>query len=72
MIILTTYPPQISFSDICINVVFWLVVVLLYKSRNKTPQNKKMWTVVQTFLIVLVATLGVNYAKKSIKDWWNK
>jgi hypothetical protein len=72
MIFLTTYPPQISFSDVCINIFFWGGVIAIYRSRNKTEQNKKMWRAVQIFLAVLLVTLGANYAKKSIKSWWEK
>jgi chromate transport protein ChrA len=72
MIILTTYPPQITFGNILINVIFWATIIALYRSRNKTPQNKKMWRGVQIFFAVLLVTLGANYAKKSIKDWWSK
>jgi len=72
MIILTTYPPQITFGNVLINVIFWTTIIVLYRSRNKTPQNKKMWRGVQIFFAVLLVTLGANYAKKSIKNWWSK
>lgn len=72
MIFLTTHPPQITLGNVLINVIFWAVVIALYRSRNKTEQNKNMWRGMQIFLAVLLVTLGANYAKKSIKDWWSK
>jgi hypothetical protein len=72
MIILTTHPPQITLGNVLINVIFWAAVIALYRSRNKTTQNKNMWRGVQIFFAVLLVTLGANYAKKSIKDWWSK
>lgn len=72
MIFLTTHPPQITLGNVLINVIFWAGVIALYRSRNKTEQNKKMWRGMQIFLAVLLVTLGANYAKKSIKDWWSK
>lgn len=72
MTLLTTYPPTITFSSIIVNIIFWGIVIALYKNRNKSPQNKKMWNTVQIFLAVLLATLGANYIKKSVKDWLSK
>lgn len=72
MTILTTYSAQITFGDIIINIIFWGVIIALYRSRNKTPQNQKMWRGVQMFFTVLLVTLGANYAKDKIKDWWSK
>jgi hypothetical protein len=69
---LEAFPATISFSSIIINVIFWAVIIALYRSRNKTAINKSMWRGVQVFFMVLLVTLGVNYAKKSIKDWWSK
>lgn len=72
MIFLTTYPPTITLRDIITNVIFWGVVIALYKNRDKTPQNRKMWNAVQIFFAVLLATLGANYVKTRLKDWWAK
>ena len=72
MATLTTYPATITLGDVLINVIFWGAIIALYRSRNKTQQNKNMWRGVQIFFAVLLVTLGANYAKKSIKDWWSK
>ena len=31
-----------------------------------------LWKIMKAFLIVLFITLFANYAKKEIKEWWNK
>ena len=72
MKILEAFPATISMSNIIFNIIFWTIIIALYRSRNKTEQNKKMWHGVQVFFAVLLVTLGANYAKKSIKDWWSK
>jgi len=43
--------------------VFWLL-------RN-TPLGF-FWKGARLFLIILLVTLSINYAKKSLKNWWNK
>ena len=72
MIILEAYPATITYGHFIFNVVFWVVIIALYRSRNKTQQNKNIWRGIQMFFAVLLVTLGANYAKKSIKDWWSK
>ena len=63
MIILEAYPPTITLGNILINVIFWGAIIALYRSRNKTQQNKNMWRGVQIFFAVLLVTFGANYAK---------
>ena len=46
------------------------VLFVLWLLRN-TPLGF-LWKGVRLFLIVLFATLLANYAKKEIKNWWNK
>lgn len=43
--------------------VFWIL-------RN-TPLGF-LWKFTRMFLIVLFMVLAANYAKKSLKEWWNK
>jgi hypothetical protein len=50
----------------------WGIIGMLYLLRNKNPFFKGLWKFVRIFFLVLLATLTVNYAKKSIKEWWNK
>ena len=72
MIFLTTYPPTITFGAVIVNVIFWGLVIGLYRGRNKSEGHNTAWKTMMIFLGVLVATLGINHAKKSIKDWWSK
>ena len=50
----------------------WGVIGVLYLLRNKNPFFKSVWKFIRIFFLVLLATLTINYAKKSIKEWWNK
>ena len=50
----------------------WGVIGVLYLLRNKNPFFKSVWKFIRIFFLVFLATLTVNYAKKSIKEWWNK
>ncbi len=58
------------------DIIFWIIfipsMVLLYQLRNKNETFKAIWKIVSTFFIVLFAILFANYAKKEIKNWWNK
>jgi preprotein translocase subunit SecG len=72
MIFLTTYPTHITFSDIVINFIVWSIVIVLFLNRKKSDKNTKAWEVVATFFGALLLILGTNYAKKKVKDWWNK
>jgi hypothetical protein len=72
MTFLTTHPPHITFNDVVINVIFWALVIGLFRNRKKSEDHNRAWRIMMIFLGVLVATLGINYAKKSVKDWWEK
>jgi hypothetical protein len=50
----------------------WGVIGVLYLLINKNTFFKNVWKFIRIFFLVLLATLTVNYAKKSIKEWWNK
>ena len=63
---MSTFTPE----DIFTLIVFGLITLVLYLLRN-TPLGF-MWYIMKILLIVLLITLGANYAKKGIKDWWNK
>jgi hypothetical protein len=54
------------------SVFLWLIILALYLLRNTNPAFKKIWYFVRMFFIVLLLTLGANYAKDKIKDWWSK
>ena len=63
---MSTFTPEDTFTLI----VFGLVTLVLYLLRN-TPLGF-LWTIYKWFWIILFATLLGNYAKKEIKNWWNK
>lgn len=46
--------------------VWWL------RHYREHPIIGPIYYVVKMFFIVLFATLFINYAKKSIKDWWKE
>lgn len=47
-------------------------IFLLYLLRNVHPIFGGTWKIVRLFGIILFVTLFANYAKKEIKEWWNK
>lgn len=47
------------------------VIFCLYLFRH-IPIIGMLWRIVSIGLVVLVTILTVNYAKKEIKEWWNK
>ena len=54
----------------------WLYIVFggywWLKQHKDNPIIGPIYRVVQAFFIVLFVTLFANYAKKEIKEWWNK
>jgi hypothetical protein len=72
MIFLEAYPSIIPTSSIIFNIVFWGLVYIIYKNKHKSKEIAGLWNILATFLAVLGATLGANYIKKEIKDWWNR
>lgn len=46
------------------------VMFLLYLLRN--TKLGFLWKGMYYFFLVLFITLGTNYAKGKVKDWWNK
>ena len=52
--------------------VLWVIgVTFVLWLLRKTPLGF-LWQIYKWFWIILFATLLANYAKKSIKEWWNK
>jgi hypothetical protein len=72
MIILEAYPPIIPMSSVIFNIIFWGLVYIIYKNRNKSKDMAGLWRIISMFFTVLLVTLGANYAKKKVKDWWSK
>jgi energy-coupling factor transporter transmembrane protein EcfT len=61
-----TYDQEHQLYCLIIIGVFFVAWVL----RN-TPLGF-LWKILRMFLIILFATLFVNYVKKELKDWWGK
>jgi len=72
MIILEAYPPIIPISSVIFNIIFWGLVYIIYKNRNKSKDMVGLWRIISMFFTVLLVTLGANYTKKKVKDWWSK
>lgn len=52
-------------------ILTWGTFGFLYKYRY-IPVIGKIWDGVCVFLLTLIALLAAGYAKKSIKEWWEK
>lgn len=50
-------------------IVFVIITLGLWSLRN-TPLGF-LWEIYKWIWIILLAALLIDYAKKSIKDWWN-
>jgi len=48
-----------------------LLVIVSFLLRAIWPFNH-IWTFFKYGFIMLFIILGVNFAKKGVKDWWNK
>jgi hypothetical protein len=59
-------------SDELNGLLLLIVIGVLYLLRNTNAFFRVLWKIIATFFIVLFATLMANYAKKEIKEWWNK
>ena len=59
-------------SDELNGILILIVIGVLYLLRNTNAFFRVLWKVIATFFIVLFATLLANFAKKEIKQWWNK
>jgi UDP-N-acetylmuramyl pentapeptide phosphotransferase/UDP-N-acetylglucosamine-1-phosphate transferase len=69
---LEAYPPTpITPAEIGGVIVFIGVMVILFLLR-KHPVFNVIYNIVVIFLVVLFATLGANFLKKEIKEWWEK
>jgi energy-coupling factor transporter transmembrane protein EcfT len=51
-------------------ILSWVFILICYLLRN-TPFGF-MWKWMKMILILFVGIMGVNYAKKNVKAWWNK
>jgi len=52
------------------SILSWGFVIFAYITRNTFLGF--LWKGMRLFFVVLFLTLGTNYAKGKIKDWWNK
>jgi uncharacterized membrane protein YkvI len=54
------------------SILLLAIIGVLYLLRNTNAFFRVLWKIIAMFFIVLFATLMANYAKKEIKEWWNK
>jgi hypothetical protein len=71
MILLEVGVTPIKSSDVMVWILLLLVTFLLYIFRHNIIIGP-IWRAYKTFWLVLGAVLLGNYAKKSIKAWWDK
>ena len=71
MILLEVGVTPIKGGDVMVWIVTGLVTFLLYIFRNNLIIGP-IWRAYKIFWFVLGAILLGNYAKKSIKTWWEK
>lgn len=66
----------IGADDLTLGPLCWLYIVIggvwWLRHYRHHPIIGPIYRVVELFFIVLFATLFANYAKKEIKEWWNK
>ena len=47
---------------------FFVLVIFLLRNTS----FGFLWKAFKTFMLVLLATILIDYVKKDVKDWWNK
>ena len=52
------------------DVFFWVVIIISYFLRD-IPPFKQIWNIFKFILVVMLVVLGMNCAKKGVKEWWN-
>ena len=69
-------PGGVTTEPLTLGVFCWLYIVAggyWWLSRHKDhPILGPIYHVIRLFFIVLFVTLFANYAKKELKEWWNK
>ena len=65
---LESYPPQITPTEILVNVLFWGGIFVVYLLRE-TPPFTAIWRVIAIFLIVLFGTVLWDRFKDKLKDF---
>jgi chromate transport protein ChrA len=48
------------------------VIFVIYLLRNTHPIFHKIWETIKVMGLVLLFILLIGFAKKSVKEWWNK
>lgn len=51
--------------------IFWITCAVSFLFRSMPPFTQ-IWNIYKFIFLTLFAVLFANYAKKSVKDWWNK
>jgi len=68
---LLMYEHTLTFGQAMVGVIFFLICFIAYILRD-VPGLGGFWYVIKIFLFVVFGTLLANFAKKEIKEWWNK
>ena len=63
---------DLTVGDVVTQIVVWGSILVIFLLRNKFVLFKVLWQPIKLFMIMLVAVLFANYAKDSIKKWWNE
>jgi len=73
MKLLESYPPPTPTPvEVGGFFIFISVMIVLFFLGRKYPIFNVIYNIVVIFLAVLFATLGANFLKKEIKEWWNE
>jgi hypothetical protein len=67
MILLEAYPPDISFSDLMFNILFFSLGIFIYLRRDN-EQIRPVWKILKLFLLILFGTLLWGY----LRDKFNR
>jgi len=71
MILLEVGVKPLSFNLVFFWICLGLVTGFLYINRN-SKVGGGLWTIYKLFWGMLLLILSVNFAKKEVKEWWNK
>ena len=63
---------DLTVGDVVLQIIVWGSILLIYLLRNVFILCKVLWQPIRLFLIMLLVVLFANYAKDSIKKWWNE
>ena len=59
-------------GEILTQIIFWGSILVIYILRNTFMLCGILWYFIRIFLVTLLVMLFANYAKDSIKKWWDE